>query len=342
MMNELLNTLFVQTQGTYIHLHQDNVRVESDGEVRLQVPVHHLSGIVLFGNCLASPYLIHRFAQDGRTITWFTQAGRFQARLEGPISGNVMLRKAQYQRLQAPEWMAQFARACVQGKIRNARQLLLRAIREGVSEVDRLHEIERDLRSSVRDLNQAFELNTIRGIEGQAARRYFGAFELLVRSTDDEFRWEARNRRPPRDPLNALLSFAYALVTADCVSACSGVGLDPQVGYLHVLRPGRPALGLDLAEEFRAALADRLVLALINRRQVRGRDFLKRPGGAVELTEDARRTFIEAYQTRKQETVIHPLLKESVPMGLLPHIQARLLARVIRGDTPTYVPFIVR
>lgn len=341
-MNELLNTLFVQTQGSYIHIHQDNVRVESDGEVRLQVPIHHLSGVVLFGNCLTSPYLIHRFAQDGRSITWFTQAGRFQARLEGPISGNVMLRKAQYQWLERPDRMVDFARTCVQAKIRNARHLLLRAAREGIDDGESLREIERGLLSSVRDLNQVKDLDTIRGIEGQAARAYFSAFRFLLRGDSNDFHWEARNRRPPRDPLNALLSFAYAMVTSDCVSACSGVGLDPQVGYLHVLRPGRPALGLDLAEEFRAAIADRLVLALINRRQIRGSDFVKRPGGAVELTEDARRTFIEAYQQRKQETVTHPLLKESVPLGLVSHIQARLLARVIRGDSPNYVPFVVR
>lgn len=342
LITQLLNTLYVQTQGAYLHLHQETLRVEIDGNVRLQIPLHHLGGLAVFGNVLLSPFLIQRFAEDGRSITWFTQSGRFVARLQGPTSGNVLLRRAQHEVLSDLRRTVQLARQIVAGKIKNSRQVLLRGLREHREAVKEIQEAVRQLQRSLQELEKAESLDVIRGVEGQAASVYFAALGYLIRGKDDAFTWNGRNRRPPRDPINALLSFAYALLVSECIAACEGVGLDPQIGYLHALRPGRPALALDLAEEFRSVWADRLVLALINRRQIQSDDFEVRPGGAVILKDKARRTFLEAYQRRKQEEVTHPVLQQRVPVGLLPHVQARLLARFLRGDVSDYVPYSIR
>lgn len=342
MIAQLLNTMYVQTQGAYLHLHQETLRVEIEGAVHLQVPLHHLGAVAVFGNVMLSPFLIHRCAEDGRSITWFSQSGRFAARLQGPTSGNVLLRRAQHEVLGNPERTTRVASRFVAGKIKNSRQVLLRGMRELGRPVLEIQQAVQQLQDLLRDLEKAQDLDVIRGVEGQAAAVYFPALGHLVRGDGAAFSWRGRTRRPPRDPVNALLSFAYTLLISDCVSACEGVGLDPQVGYLHTLRPGRPALALDLAEEFRSALADRLVLALINRRQIRPDDFELRPGGAVILKDGARRTFLEAYQRRKQEEVSHPVLRQRVPVGLLPHVQARLLARFLRGDAPDYVPYAIR
>lgn len=341
-MHQLLNTLYVQTQGAYVHLDHDTLKVEVDRTTRLQVPLHHLSGLVVFGNVLLSPFLIHRFAADGRSVVWLDQNGGFEARLSGPVSGNVLLRRAQHEVMGDTRRHLELARRFVAGKIRNARHVVLRALRESPVESPPLAEGVRALDQALKDLERASDLDVVRGIEGRAAVFYFSALGSMVRVDDAGFRFEARSKRPPRDPINALLSFAYALLANDCVAACEGVGLDPQVGYLHALRPGRPALALDLMEEFRAVLADRLVLTLLNRRQITAGDFVERPGGAVHLSDRGRRTFLEAYQKRKQEEVTHPLLEQRVPVGLLPHVQARLLARHLRGDAAEYPPFAAR
>jgi CRISPR-associated protein Cas1 len=337
---ELLNTLYVQTQGAYLHLHHETVRVEVDGVLRLQVPLHHLGGIAVFGNVLLSPFLIHRLAEDGRSLTWFSEGGRFRARIVGPISGNVLLRQSQYELARDPERAVRLARRFVWGKLRNSRQVLLRGLRESDETPQDLEDATQQLLKLLRDVDSAHGLDALRGVEGQGAAVYFNGFARLIRRVD--FGWTGRSRRPPRDPINALLSFAYTLLVGDCVAACEGVGLDPQVGYLHALRPGRPALALDLAEEFRAPIVERLVLAIVNRRQLSPKDFEERPGGAIFMTNAARATVLEAYQRRKQEEVIHPLLQQRVPTGLLPHIQARLLARYMRGDIQDYVPYLVR
>lgn len=335
----LLNTLFVQTQGAYLRLEGDTVRVEVEGAVRLQVPLHHLGSLVLFGNVLVSPFLIARCAEDGRSIVWLSEHGRFHGRLEGGTSGNVLLRRAQHQALDDEEKALDLAKAFVHAKLRNARHVLLRSLRErGPSEP--LEGALREQEAALADLPRARSLNEVRGLEGQAAAAYFQAFgQMLLVS---EFSFSGRVKRPPRDPVNALLSFLYTLLVNDVVAALEGVGLDPQIGYLHAIRPGRPSLALDLVEEFRAWWADRLALTLINRKQIGPNHFVERPGGTVYLSDEGRREVLVAYQKRKQEEITHPLFKESVPVGLLPHLQARLLARHLRGDLPRYPAFLAR
>ena len=329
------------TQGAYVHLDHDTVRVEIRDQPGLQVPLHHLEGLVVFGNVLLSPFLIHRFAGEGKAIVWFDEHGRFEGRLVGPTSGNVLLRKAQYEMLDEPGKLLYLARQFVSGKIRNSRTVLQRAARESPARAVELGEAVKTLGQALRELERATTLDEVRGIEGQSAATYFAALSAMIRP-ETGFHFEKRIRRPPRDPVNSLLSFAYALLTNDCSAALEGVGLDPQVGYLHTLRPGRPALALDLVEELRPILADRLALTLINRMQVTQEDFVVRPGGAVVLTDAGRRKFLAAYQKRRREEVTHPMLRQQVPLGLVPHVQARLLARYVRGDAASYLPFLVR
>lgn len=337
----MLNTLFVQTQGAYVRLDHETLKLEVEREVKLQVPLHHIGGMVLFGNVLVSPFLLHRFAEDGRSIVWLGKTGRFKGRLAGPTSGNVLLRRAQYAAHNDPYRVTAVARNVVAGKVRNSRTVVQRSAREATTAEDKasLEETAKVLGWSLRDVGRTEGVAEVRGVEGQAGRVYFDAMKRMVRTNREEYAWTGRNRRPPRDRMNALLSFVYALVLGDCVSACEGVGLDPQFGYLHALRPGRPSLALDLMEELRPILADRLVLALVNRHQVRPRDFEERTGGAVHLDESGRKTVLVAYQKRKQEEISHPVLGQQVPLGLVPHVQARLLARHLRGDVEAYMPF---
>jgi CRISPR-associated protein Cas1 len=343
-MHQILNTLYVTTQQAYVHLDHDTLRVEVEGATQLQVPLHHLGAVVCFGDVLLSPALLHRCAEDGRQVVLLDRNGRFKCRVEGPVSGNVLLRLAQYQAASDPLKPAVVARNIVAAKIQNARQVVLRAGREADDAEDAalLGEAAARLAEALPRLAENTDLNQIRGIEGDAARAYFEVFTRMIRQSRDAFRLDQRSRRPPRDPVNALLSFLYALLLNDCVAGAEGVGLDPQVGFLHALRSGRPALGLDLMEELRPVLADRLVLTLINRQQVAPGDFVARPGGAVHLTDEARKTVIIAFQKRKQDAVEHPMLRQQVPLGLLPHVQARLLARHLRGDIEEYVPFFYR
>ncbi len=344
MIRQLLNTLFVQTQGAYLRLDHETLKLEVEREVKLQAPLHHLSGMVLFGNVLVSPFLLHRFAADGRSVVWLSSTGKFRCRLAGPTSGNVLLRRAQYEAMNDPERSCGIARSIVAGKVRNTRSVVQRAARETDPGDDRitLEETVRELGAVLKALPRSYGLPEIRGLEGQAGRVYFDTLSKMVRSDREEYAFNGRNRRPPRDRMNALLSFVYALVLSECVSACEGVGLDPQFGYLHALRSGRPSLALDLMEELRPIIADRLVLSLVNRRQLHPKDFDEREGGAVNLNETGRKTVIVAYQKRKQEEVGHPVLGQQVPLGLVPHVQARLLARHLRGDAELYVPFTLR
>lgn len=346
MLRQLLNTLFVQTQGAYLRLDHETLKLEVEREVKLQVPLQHLGGMALFGNVMVSPFLIHRFAEDGRSISWFGKTGRFKGRLAGPTGGNVLLRRAQYEVHADLEHTARIARNVVAGKVRNTRSVAQRAAREATSAEDKivLESTAKALASVLKDLERATDINEVRGSEGQAARVYFDAFATMIRAGDtrEEYAWSGRNRRPPRDRANALLSFVYSLVLTDCVAACEGVGLDPQFGYLHALRPGRPSLALDLLEELRPVLADRLALSLVNRRQLHSPDFDERVGGAVHLGDAGRKKVIVAYQKRKQEEISHPVLGQQVPLGLVPHVQARLLARHLRGDVEAYTPFTPR
>ena len=343
-MKQLLNTLYVQTQGTYIHLDHDTLKLEVERSTKFQVPLHHLGGIVVFGNVLVSPFLIHRCAEDGRSLVWLTEHGQFRARLAGSTTGNVLLRRSQHSALDSGESTLLIARHIVAGKLQNARSVLMRAAREANDESDRaaLTSAARIHAAAIQSTETVTDLDKLRGIEGYAAKSYFGAFTNMVRTNRDSFTFTERSRRPPRDPINALLSFVYTLLVGECIAACEGVGLDPQMGFLHALRPGRPALALDLMEELRTPLADRLVLTLVNRGQIKPDDFIDRPGGAIHLTDDARKMLLTAYQKRKQEEVSHTIAGSKVPFGLVIHLQARLLARHLRGDVPTYQPFIQR
>ena len=343
-MQQLLNTLYVQTERAYLHLDHDTVRVEVERETRLRAPLMQLSAIVCFGDILVSPALVHRCAEDGRSLVWLDRHGRFKARTEGPTSGNVLLRRAQHLALSDEPRRLNISRACTAGKVRNARSLLLRGARETTDLGERalLAEGAERLREILLRLPARDDLDMLRGDEGEAARVYFDCFGLLVRTDREAFDFVLRTRRPPRDRINALLSFLYTLLRGDCVAALEGVGLDPQIGFFHALRPGRPALALDLMEELRPAIADRLALSLVNRGQLQRDDFEEHPGGAVYLNETGRRTVLVAYQKRKQEEVEHRVLDRKTPVGLMPHLQARLLARHLRNDLEHYPPYLMR
>lgn len=341
---QLLNTLYVTTSEAYLRLDNDTISVKVEEEVKLRVPIHHVGSVVCFGNIGLSTPLMHRLAMDGVGLVMLDSNGRFKARLEGGVSGNVLLRQAQHQRAVDIVSTLGIAKSCVAGKIKNSRQVLLRGAREAKGEEDAaaLTRAANNLAASLRALPGAFDIDVVRGIEGEAARNYFEALNLLVREDlRSVFQLDGRTRRPPRDRFNAMLSFLYSMLMNDCRSACEAAGLDPQVGFLHVLRPGRAALALDLMEEFRP-LADRLALTLINRGQVGEKDFSEREGGAVLLEGDARKAVVVAYQERKQEELTHALLAQSVPMGVLPLVQARLMARAIRGESEGYLPFLMR
>ena len=339
---QLLNTLYLTTPETYLRLDNDTLRVEVDHETRLRVPLHHLSAVVCFGHIGLSAPLMHRLAEGGIALVLLDDNGRFKARLEGAVNGNVLLRQAQFQRVADAAFTLDMARACVAGKIKNTRQVLQRGAREAKSEDEAktLARLADDLAASLRSLPAAASLDALRGLEGEAARQYFSGLSLLVRPDQREaFAMDGRTRRPPRDRFNAVLSFLYAMWMNDCRSALEAAGLDPQVGFLHALRPGRAALALDLMEEFRP-WADRLALTLINRGQLAASDFVLREGGGVSLQPDARKAVVVAYQERKKDEINHPLLAQSVPLGLVPLVQARLLARALRDDAAPYVPFV--
>ena len=341
---QLLNTLYVTTPDTYLRLDNDTLRVEVNRETRLRVPLHHLSAVVCFGHINLSAPLMHLLADRGIALVLLDDNGRFKARLEGAVSGNVLLRQAQFQRVADPAFTLDMARASVAGKIKNTRQVLQRGAREAKAEdeANALARLADNLAASLRALPGEDSLDGVRGIEGEAARRYFSGLNLLVRADQRAaFAMDGRTRRPPRDRLNALLSFLYAMWMNDCRSALEAAGLDPQVGFLHALRPGRASLALDLMEEFRP-WADRLALTLINRGQLKAHGFVLREGGAVALQPDARKAVVVAYQERKKDDINHPLLAQSVPLGLVPLVQARLLARAMRDDGTPYVPFVAK
>jgi CRISPR-associated protein Cas1 len=344
-MTLLQNTLYITTPEAYLRLEGETVCVMVEDEKRLQVPLHHIGSFVLFDHVMLSPALLGRCAEDGKSVVWLTRAGRFSARLEGPTSGNILLRQAQFRAAENPQQTLEFAKANIAGKLRNSRQLLLRGARENPDETEKqtLIDIAQHLGAQIRKLPTLTELDTLRGIEGEAAVRYFDGLTLVMKpQIRADFPFENRTRRPPRSRFDALISFLYALTTSDCRAALETVGLDPQLGYLHVVRPGRPALALDLVEEFRAPLADRLALTLINRAQIQPKHFDERDGGAVLLNDEGRKIVITAWQTRKQEEVNHPILQKGVPIGLIPHTQASLLARCLRGDVARYIPFLSR
>ncbi len=341
---QLLNTLYVTLPDAWLRLDNDTLRVEVEGETRLRVPLHHLTAVVCFGHVGLSAPLMHRLADDGIALVLLDANGRFKARLEGAVSGNVLLRQAQFARGTDEVFTLDMARTFVAGKIRNSRQVLQRGAREAKAENEALSlaRLADDLAASLRALPVAETLDAVRGVEGEAARQYFSGLALLMRPDQrPNFAMQGRTRRPPRDRFNALLSFLYAMWMNDCRSALEAAGLDPQVGFLHALRPGRAALALDLMEEFRP-WADRLALTLINRGQLQADDFDLREGGGVALQGDARKAVVVAYQERKKDDITHPLLAQSLPLGLVPLVQARLLARALRDEAMPYVPFVAK
>jgi CRISPR-associated protein Cas1 len=341
-MKKLLNTLYVTTQGAYLCHEGESVLVRVEHETKLRVPIHMLGSIVCFGQVSCSQPLMGLCGQRDVLISFLSEQGKFLARVHGPVSGNVLLRRRQYRLADSPMDALAIARAVVAGKIANSRTVLQRALRDHECNDGREDMEAAVLRMShqIRELDQVQSVEELRGKEGEAANRYFGMFDHLIATQKDAFRFAGRNRRPPMDNMNALLSYLYTLLTHDANAALEAVGLDPQVGYLHAERPGRPSLALDLIEEFRAFIGDRLALSLVNLRQLQAGDFTTTESGAVTMSDEARKTLLSAYQKRKQEEIVHPFLGEKVQVGLLPHIQALLLARHIRGDLDGYPPFI--
>ncbi len=344
-MHTVQNTLYVMTPRAYAHLENATLRIDVEREKRLQVPLHHLGGMVCFGNVMVSPALMHRLADEGKSLILLDDSGRFKARLEGPVSGNILLRQAHHHAASEPVFALEFARAVVAGKLKNSRVNLQRGAREAADpdEAATLAHAAENLAASLRAAAVARTMDELRGVEGEAARGYFTALNLIVKpQTRSSFALNGRTRRPPLDRFNALLSFLYAMSMNDCRSAVEAAGLDAQLGFLHAVRPGRAALALDLQEEFRAIFADRLALTLINRGQITAAHFDEREGGAVILNDKGRRAIITAWQERKQEEITHPLTEKKIPIGLLPFIQARFMARTIRGEMEGYLPYLAK
>ena len=341
-MKKYLNTLFVTTQGAYLNKEGEAVLVNVEKEMKLRVPVHTLGGIVCFGNVMCSPYLLNHCAENNVLVSFLSENGKFLARVQGPVSGNVLLRREQYRRAEDTAKSASIAASFVAAKIANSKTVLQRAMRDH-SEKDGIENLDPAVQRMEHMLQKAKaekDLEVLRGLEGDAGHTYFNVFGHLITNQKEGFPFSGRNRRPPKDNVNALLSFVYTLLAHDCTSALETVGLDPQVGFLHRDRPGRPSLALDMMEEFRAFFADRLVLSLINLRQVQPNGFKTSESGAVEMTDETRKELLVAYQKRKTEEMIHPFIEESAALGLFFHIQAQLLARHLRGDLDAYPPCI--
>lgn len=343
-MKKHLNTLFVTTQGAYLSKEGETVLVSVEKQRRLQLPIHTIDGIVCFGNVMCSPYLLGFCAERNVTVSFLSENGRFLARVQGPVSGNVLLRREQFRKADDASFSTQVAKSVLIGKIVNSRTVLQRALRDHGEKIatNNVENAVRCLADSLKRLDACDSLNILRGLEGEAARLYFGVFDHLIINANPGFVFTGRNRRPPLDNVNCLLSFLYTLLVHDVRSALEGVGLDPAVGFLHRDRPGRPGLALDLMEEFRPFLTDRLALSLINLGQVNAKGFKRTEAGAVRMTDDTRKTVITAYQKRKQDEIHHRFLEEKVMIGMLIHIQALLLARFLRGDLDGYPPFVWR
>lgn len=341
-MKKLLNTLFVSTQGAYLAKEGQTVIVKIDREVKLRLPIHGLGGIVCFGSVSISPPLMHFCAERNVLISFVNEYGKFLARVLGPVSGNILLRKEQFRRSDNAEKSAGIAKNMVIGKLINARAVLSRFLRDHQPDNQAVLTVVDRLKENIVVIKEALSLEQIRGIEGESAKIYFSVFDNLILEQKKDFVFSGRNRRPPMDNINAMLSFVYTLLCHDIESALETVGLDPQSGFLHRDRPGRPGLALDLMEEFRHSFADRFVLSLVNLRKLSGKSFKKTATGAVVMSDDARKILLQAYQERKKEEIKHPYLEEKIPIGMLFFAQALILARFIRGDIDAYPPFIWR
>ncbi|MBQ4428887.1 MAG: type I-C CRISPR-associated endonuclease Cas1 [Clostridia bacterium] len=343
-MRRLLNTLYITSEDVYLALDGENALVKRENEIIARFPLHTVESIVSFSYAGASPALMGACAQKGIGLCFLTPRGRFLARSVGEAHGNVLLRRRQYRAADDEAECVRIASSMLIGKLYNCRQNLERCIRDHGLRVDgqRLSAASASLKETLPQLRSASTLDMLRGLEGDGARTYFGVFDELILREKENFRFESRNRRPPTDRINALLSFAYMLLSGSCAHALESVGLDSYVGFLHRDRPGRTSLALDLMEELRPYLADRFVLTLINNRTVCGDDFKVHESGAVSIDDDARKNILKAWQERKRDEIVHPYLGEKLPLGLLPFVQAQLLARYLRGDLDEYPPFLMK
>lgn len=342
-MTTILNTLYVTTEGAQLYKDHETVVVKIEGEKRLQLPLLHLSGVVCMGPIYVSPDLLAACCAANIHVAFFSITGRFLARVEGMPGGSVLLRRAQHRAASSDERSLAIARAMVAGKISGARQFLLHARRDAPADrKEALLHVGDRMADHLRALQGVETMDGLRGMEGIAARDYFSVFDLLCKRTEETLRFGGRSRRPPKDRVNALLSFGYALLMQDCAGALAGVGLDPAVGFLHEDRPGRLGLALDLMEELRCPVVDRLVLAMLNRGQVGPDDFVADDGGGWRLTDESRKAFLIAYQEAKSGELLHPFLEQRISWGKVPHVQARLLARALRDDLDAYPPFAFR
>lgn len=341
-MKKLLNTLYVTSPNRYLSLDGENVVIQSEGQELGRVPLHNLERIMTFGYTGASPALMGKCAENGIELVFMSGSGRFRARVEGEVRGNVLLRRQQYRYADDKNKGLAIARNMICAKLFNSRRTVERIIRDHSMRIDtdKFRHCSELLRASAASAAEAVDMAVLRGIEGEGAQVYFSLFDDMILQQKEDFCFRSRSKRPPKDNVNALLSFAYSLTAGMCASSLEAVGLDPYVGFMHTDRPGRRSLALDMMEEFRSPLCDRFVLSLINKRVITAKDLEKREDGAVLLTEDGRRTFIAAWQKRKDDELRHPFIGEKMEWGILPYAQALLLARYIRGDIDAYPPFM--
>jgi len=343
-MRKLLNTLYVTTPESYLARDGENVVIRQNEEAKFRIPIHNLEGIVSFGYCGASPALMGFCAERGVSLTFLTEHGKFLATVQGPVKGNILLRRTQYRAADNLDQSLSISRNFILGKVANSRTVLQRAARdhEVVSGEPVVTESIDYLSNQMDRIRRCSDLDKLRGIEGDSARYYFRAFDSLILHQKEAFFFNTRSRRPPLDNMNALLSFLYTLLSHEVRSALESVGLDPAAGFLHRDRPGRPSLALDLMEEMRPFLADRMALSLVNRKQINASGFKQKESGGVIMEDDTRKEVITVWQKRKQEEITHPYLNEKIPVGLIPYVQALLMARHLRGDIDGYPPFIWR
>ena len=344
-MRKLLNTLYVTTPEAYLTKDGENVVIRVKEKDIFRIPVLNIEGIVSFGYMGASPALMKMCAERNVGLCFLSANGQFQGRLSGPVKGNVLLRRTQYRIADDANKSLEISRICIAGKIANSRAVIERFKRDHISSDEQLSVFLSASEKLKRSKNQALiadSSDSLRGIEGEAATTYFSIFSQMIIAQREDFPFSGRNRRPPKDKVNALLSFVYTLLNHEIQSALESVGLDPYVGFLHTDRPGRAGLALDMMEELRAYMADRLVLSLINRKQISGKGFIEHGDNGIVMNDDIRKEVLSAWQKRNKETIIHPYLNESVPIGLIPYIQAMLLARFLRNDLDNYPVFLIK
>jgi len=342
-MRKLLNTLYVTTPESYLHRDGENVVIKVKDVEKFRIPIHNIEGIVCFEYMGASPQLMRLCTDNNVGLSFLTPNGKFLARVNGRVRGNVLLRRTQYRKADNAEDSLDLAKCFIIGKIVNCKTVLGRSIRDhgDIINTNKIRSVDTLLIDNLKNIDSCFNSDSLRGIEGNCAKFYFGVLDELILKQKDNFFIYHRNRRPPLDNMNSLLSFLYTLLAHDVESALETVGLDPYVGFFHTDRPGRPSLALDLMEELRPFMADRLALNLVNLKQIDGKDFFKKENGAVLMTEDGRKEILTAWQKRKQDQITHPYLNEKISVGLIPYVQAMLLARYLRGDIDGYPPFFM-